>query len=123
MSVEFHELEIMNVIRETDDCRSFELRVPGDLAAAYRYRAGQHLTFKFPWDDFEVTRCYSLASCPELGETMKIGVKRVADGRISNWVNDQWKAGDKVLASAPEGRFVLDPETRPSTPLFLSCGR
>jgi len=122
MSVEFHELEIMNIIRETDDCRSFELRVPGDLTAAYRYKAGQHLTFKFSWDDFEVTRCYSLASCPELGETMKIGVKRVADGRISNWINDQWKAGDKVLASAPEGRFVLDPETRPSTPLFLLAG-
>ena len=122
MSVEFHELEVVNVIRETRDCTSFELRPPSDLAHAYRYRAGQHITFEFPWDDFEVTRCYSLASCPELGETMKIGVKRVEGGRISNWLNEHLKVGDRVRASVPEGRFVLDPETRASTPLFLLAG-
>jgi 3-ketosteroid 9alpha-monooxygenase subunit B len=122
MSVEFHELEVVNVIRETRDCTSFELRPPSDLADAYRYRAGQHITFEFPWDDFEVTRCYSLASCPELGETMKIAVKRVEGGRISNWLNENLKVADRVRASVPEGRFVLDPETRPSTPLFLFAG-
>lgn len=122
MSVEFHELEVVNVIRETGDCASFELRPPSDLTDAYRYQAGQHITFEFPWDDFEVTRCYSLASCPELGETMKIAVKRVEGGRISNWLNEHLKIGDRVRASVPEGRFILDPETRTSTPLFLFAG-
>jgi 3-ketosteroid 9alpha-monooxygenase subunit B len=122
MSVVFHELEIMNVIRETPDCTSFEFRVPTDLHEDYRYRAGQHLTFKFRWDDFEVTRCYSLSSCPELEEPMRIAVKRVEDGRISNWVNEHWKPGDRVAVSVPEGRFVLDPETRSSTRLFLFAG-
>ena len=122
MSVEFHELEVSAVIRETTDCCSFELRVPTELAEAFRYRAGQHLTFKLPWDDFELARCYSLASCPDVGETMKIAVKRVESGRISNWLNDKLKVGDKLLASVPEGRFVLDPETRSSTPLFLFAG-
>jgi len=122
MSVEFHELEVTAITVETPECSSFELSVPARLAQAYRYKAGQHLTFKLPWDDFEVTRCYSLASASELGETMKIGVKRVEGGRVSNWLNDNVKVGDTLLASVPEGRFTVDPETRGSTPLFLFAG-
>ena len=122
MSVEFHELEVSAVIRETAECSSFELRVPAHLAGAYRYKAGQHLTFKLPWEGLELTRCYSLSSCPEAGEALKIAVKRVEDGRISNWLNGHVKAGDTLLASVPEGRFVLDPDTRASTPLVLLAG-
>lgn len=122
MSVQVYELEVSAVIPETSECSSFELRCSPEHEGTFRYAAGQHLTFKLPWDDFEITRCYSLASCPELGEPMKIGVKRVEGGRVSNWLNDNLKVGDKLLASVPEGRFVLDPETRSSTPLFLFAG-
>jgi len=122
MSVEFHQLEVSAVIVETADCSSFELKVPAELEEAYRYRAGQHLTFELPWEDFTVTRCYSLASSQDLHETLKIGVKRVEGGRISNWLNDNLKVGDSIMASVPEGRFVLDPETRSGAPLFLFAG-
>ncbi len=119
MSVAFHELQVSAVIRETPECSSFELRVPAALEEAFRYRAGQHLTLELPWGHFKLTRCYSLSSCPDLGETLKIGVKRVERGRISNWLNDNLKAGDSIMASVPEGRFVLDPDTRSGAPLFL----
>lgn len=122
MTLELHELEVSAVIRETADCSSFELRVPPRAAELYRYEAGQHLTFKLASDDFEATRCYSLSSCPGLGEPMRIAVKRVEGGRVSNWLNDNVKVGDVLLASPPQGRFVLDPETRTSTPLFLFAG-
>ncbi|MGB5546039.1 MAG: ferredoxin--NADP reductase [Polyangiales bacterium] len=122
MSVEFHELEVSAVIRETADCSSFELQVPESLQHAYQYRAGQHLTFELSWDDFKATRCYSLSSCPDLDETPKIAVKRVEGGRVSNWLNDKLKVGDSIRASVPEGRFVLDPETRSGSPLFLFAG-
>ena len=122
MSVEFHELKVSAVIRETADCSSFELAVPPSLQDAYRYRAGQHLTFELPWEEFKVTRCYSLSSCPDLGDALKIGVKRVEGGRVSNWLNDNLKVGDCIRASVPEGRFVLDSETRAGAPLFLFAG-
>ena len=122
MSVEFHELQVSAVIRETADCSSFELAVTPELRDAYRYKAGQHLTFELPWGDFKVTRCYSLSSCPDLGEALKIAVKRVEGGRISNWLNDNLKVGDSIMASVPEGRFVLDRETRSGAPLFLFAG-
>jgi 3-ketosteroid 9alpha-monooxygenase subunit B len=122
MSVPFHELRVSAVIGETPECSSFELSIPAELQEAYRYKAGQHLTFEVPWHDIKVTRCYSLSSCPDLGEPLKIGVKRVEGGRISNWLNDNLKVGDSIMASVPEGRFVLDPETRSGAPLFLFAG-
>jgi 3-ketosteroid 9alpha-monooxygenase subunit B len=122
MSVQFHELRISAVSRETAECSSFELSVPAELQEQYQYKAGQHLTFELPWEDFKITRCYSLSSCSELGEALKIGVKRVEGGRISNWLNDNLKVGASIKASVPEGRFVLDPETRASAPLFLFAG-
>jgi ferredoxin-NADP reductase len=70
MSVPFHELRVSSVIRETPDCSSFELSIPTELQEAYRYKAGQHLTFELPWEDHKVTRCYSLSSCPDLGELL-----------------------------------------------------
>ena len=122
MSVRFHELGVSAVIRETADCSSFVLSVPDGLQERSAYRAGQHLTFELPWENRDVTRCYSLSSCPELGEPLRIGVKRVAGGRISNWLNDNLKVGDRIRASVPEGRFILDPETRSGAPLFLFAG-
>ncbi|MGB8332133.1 MAG: ferredoxin--NADP reductase [Polyangiales bacterium] len=122
MSVPFHRLQVSAVTRETPQCSSFELSVPADLAEAYRYRAGQHLTFQVPWERSTVTRCYSLCGCPELGEPLRIGVKRVSGGRVSNWMNDHLQVGDSIMASVPEGRFVLHPETRSGAPLFLFAG-
>jgi 3-ketosteroid 9alpha-monooxygenase subunit B len=122
MTIALHELRISAVVRETPECSSFELAVPPELQDAYHYRAGQHLTFELPWEDIKVTRCYSLSSCPDLGEPLKIGVKRVEGGRISNWLNDNLKVGDSIMASVPEGRFVLDPKTRSGAPLFLFAG-
>ncbi len=122
MSTVFHELEVSAVVRETPDCSSFEFLVPPGLEAAFQYRAGQHITFELPWDDFTLTRCYSLSSCSDLAETPRISVKRVEGGRISNWLNDHLTVGDSIKASVPEGRFVLDPGTRSGAPLFLFAG-
>lgn len=122
MNVGVHPLRVSKVTRETADCCSFELAVPSGLEEAYRYRAGQHLTLEIPWDGFTVTRCYSLSSSPELNEPLRIAVKRVEGGRVSNWLNDSVRAGDVIRASVPEGRFVLDPATRSTSPLFLFAG-
>jgi len=122
MAVELHALTISGVTRETSDCSSFELSVPTGLAAQFQYRAGQHLTFSLPCEGAEISRCYSLSSCPELDEPMEIAVKRVEGGRASNWMNDRLRVGDSIRASVPQGRFVLDPDTRSGRPLFLFAG-
>ncbi|MGD8317070.1 MAG: ferredoxin--NADP reductase [Myxococcales bacterium] len=122
MTTQMHRLTISAVARQTADCRSFQLCVPPGLQGRFDYRAGQHITFTIPWQGGSIRRCYSLASCPELHEPLEIAVKRVQGGRASNWMNDRLTIGDSIYASVPEGRFVLDPETRPSTPLYLFAG-
>ena len=107
MPAEFHRLQVAGIIQETHDTRSFVFAVPEPLREQFRYRAGQFLTFEVPWDGMSLHRCYSLSSAPETDAWPKVTVKRVDDGRVSNWFNDSLQVGDNVLVQAPEGRFVM----------------
>ena len=45
---------------------------------------------------------------------LKIGVKKIAGGAFSSWVNDELKAGDELEVMAPHGSFCwsFDAEAR-----------
>lgn len=104
----YHTLTVQAVIDETHDARSVVFDVPSALAEAYRYRPGQFLTLRLPWQGGHLLRCYSMSSSPELDETLKVTVKRVQDGRASNWICDQVKVGDQLEVMQPSGVFVPD---------------
>ncbi len=107
MPADFHELQVAGIVQETHDTRSFVLGVPESLRQEFGYRAGQFLTFEVPYEGMQLRRCYSLSSAPETDAWPKVTVKRVDDGRISNWFNDQLHVGDTILVQPPEGRFVM----------------
>jgi 3-ketosteroid 9alpha-monooxygenase subunit B len=107
MPADFHRLQIAGIVQETHDTRSFVLDVPKSLREEFRYRAGQFLTFEVPWNGMQLRRCYSLSSAPETDPWPKVTVKRVEDGRVSNWFNERLNVGDSILVQPPEGRFVL----------------
>lgn len=115
----YHPLRIARVVEETADARSFVVDVPAELADAFRYQAGQYLTFKISVDGKELLRCYSLASSPDCESEHKVTVKRVAEGRVSHWMNDHLHEGDTVQVLPPAGRFVLRESARP---IFLFAG-
>lgn len=107
MPADFHKLQISGIIQETHDTRSFVFQVPDSLRNEFAYRPGQFLTFEIPWNGMELRRCYSLSSAPGTDPWPKVTVKRVDDGRVSNWFNDQLRVGDTISVQPPEGRFVL----------------
>ena len=109
MAMEFHELKIAGIVQETADARSFFFDVPRHLRRQFEYKAGQFLTFQLVWNGLTIRRSYSLASSPESDPWPKVTVKRVKDGRASNWFHDTLKVGDPIQVLAPEGRFVLKP--------------
>lgn len=115
----YHDLRVARVVEETSDARSIVFEIPQKLSASYRYKAGQFLTLKIPYDGKDLVRCYSLASSPDTESEHKVTVKRVDDGRISNWLNDQVKAGDVLKVLPPGGLFTLDPGDHP---VFLFGG-
>ena len=116
----YHELPVSEVVDETAEARSFAFEIPSDLEELFRYRAGQFLTFRVPWQNMELQRCYSLCSSPAWNEVPRVTVKRIADGRVSNWLNDHVKVGDGLRVLPPEGRFVLHDSERPL--LFFAGG-
>lgn len=115
----FHALTVARVIDETADARSFEFDVPPALRALFGYEAGQFLTFEVPWQGRTLHRSYSLASAPGVDREHRVTVKRVTDGRASNWFNDRVRPGDTLRVQPPAGRFTLRDR---ATPLVLFAG-
>jgi 3-ketosteroid 9alpha-monooxygenase subunit B len=103
----YHELRVSRVIDETHDTRSYVLEIPPELRERFAYRAGQYLTFEVPLGPERIVRCYSLASSPDVGDSPKFTVKRVAGGRGSNWFHEAVAAGARLRVLPPLGRFVL----------------
>jgi 3-ketosteroid 9alpha-monooxygenase subunit B len=109
------ELRVKEVVDETSDSRSIAFEIPADLTEQFRYRPGQFLSFKIPHEGKVLTRSYSLASSPDADSDHKVTVKRVDDGRVSNWMNDRVEAGSRLMVVPPAGLFVLNDADRKLT--------
>jgi ferredoxin-NADP reductase len=103
----YHALVVADVVDETADTRSFVLEVPAALREAFAYAAGQFCTFRATLGGEPVVRCYSMSSSPDTGEPLTTTVKRVAGGKMSNWMNDALAPGDTIEVMRPAGLFVL----------------
>jgi 3-ketosteroid 9alpha-monooxygenase subunit B len=105
----YQTLRLRAVVDETHDARSLIFDVPAELAERFRYRPGQFLTLRLPVDGEgrHLPRCYSMSSAPALDPgLLRVTVKRVAQGRGSNWICDRLQAGDTVQVLPPAGLFT-----------------
>ncbi|MBV8180277.1 MAG: ferredoxin--NADP reductase [Mycobacterium sp.] len=118
------ELQIADVLAETEDARSLVFAVPDGVevpADRLRYAPGQFLTLRIPSDRTgSVARCYSLCSSPFTDDVLTVTVKRTADGYASNWLCDHAHAGMRIHVLAPSGTFV--PKTLDDDFLLLAAG-
>jgi ferredoxin-NADP reductase len=103
----FHLLRVRRVVQETHDTKSFVFDVPAELQDAFSYEAGQFCTFRIPLGDDELMRCYSMSSAPDVDDEFVFTVKRVAGGRVSNWLLDEVTEGDELSLTLPAGVFTL----------------
>jgi 3-ketosteroid 9alpha-monooxygenase subunit B len=110
---EYYLLSVKRVIRETADSCSLVLEIPVALRGLFTYKAGQFLTFRIPVEDQPLLRCYSMSSSPDTDPDIKVTIKRIADGRVSNWINNHVREGDILHATAPAGRFCLRDRSLP----------
>ncbi|WP_407685753.1 2Fe-2S iron-sulfur cluster-binding protein [Mycobacterium sp. HUMS_1102779] len=118
------ELQIAEVVDETDDARSLVFAVPEGSsipAERLRYAPGQFLTLRVPSDRTgSVARCYSLCSSPFTDDALAVTVKRTADGYASNWLCDHAHPGMRIHVLVPSGTFV--PKTLDDDFLLLAAG-
>ncbi|MBS0465975.1 MAG: ferredoxin--NADP reductase [Proteobacteria bacterium] len=116
----YHALTVQAVVQETADSQSLVFDVPPDLAQAFRYKPGQFLTLRLPVDGRWLPRCYSMSSAPGVDDAPRVTIKRVQDGRGSNWVCDQVRTGDRIEVMPPAGVFT--PRTLEGDFLLLGGG-
>ncbi|NNC96156.1 MAG: 2Fe-2S iron-sulfur cluster binding domain-containing protein [Chitinophagales bacterium] len=116
----FHKLKVIEVIHETKDAISIAFEVPETLREELHYIQGQYLTIKVNVNGSEFRRSYSVCSSPFVDEPLKVAVKRVAGGKVSNYLNDNLKSGDVVEVMTPMGNFhtPLDPSNTKHYILF-----
>lgn len=115
----YYRLTVKAIREETCDAKSFVLSPERGEAPLFRYAPGQFLSFRVPFEDRTIIRSYSLSSAAGADPDMRICVKRVKDGRGSNWFNEHLSVGARIEATLPAGRFVLRDS---QAPLFLVAG-
>lgn len=98
-------LTIKEVVNVTKDAVNVIFEKP---EASFEYKAGQFITVITSVDGNKIRRAYSLCSTPFEDEFPTITAKRVEGGRMSNHINDTFKAGDTVEVMEPMGQFTTD---------------
>lgn len=82
----------------------------------FSYRPGQYITL---WRDRQTPRSYSLASVPPQSRGLELHIGRVPGGRVSSWVHDALRVGDRVWIEGPLGECFYVPGA-PGRPLLLA---
>ena len=104
----FHSLKISDIVRETADAVSVAFEVPAQLKQEYKYKQGQYLTLKFKINGEELRRSYSICSSPLDENELRVAIKKVKDGRVSSFINDNLKKGDVLEVMIPMGNFFTE---------------
>lgn len=102
--------------RENPDVTSFVLQ-PCDLAPIGPIQAGQYVTVSLhDGSAAPQQRSYSVSRRPD-GRSLRISVRRLGAGGVSDRLHDTLEAGTEVLVGVPAGRFVLS--SPPGRPVVL----
>lgn len=98
-------LEVMNIILETPDVKTFCFRTASNNW--FNYAPGQFITLELPIAGQMVYRTYTLSSTPSRPIYLTITVKAQAGSYASRWMFDNLKVGMRVRAFGPAGEFHL----------------
>lgn len=114
------ELEVLDVVEETENARSVVLD-PGEHKELFQYSPGQFLTVAVPSDRTGlVARSYSLSSTPAEDGPLTITVKRTVDGYASGWICNELRKGDRLRVLPPAGIFT--PKSLDADLLLFAAG-
>jgi ring-1,2-phenylacetyl-CoA epoxidase subunit PaaE len=112
------ELEIVEVVRETDSAISLLLRDASGQPFPV-VRPGQFFTLLVELERETLRRAYSVSSDCRQREHVRVTIKRVAGGRVSNYLNDEARPGMRLRALGPSGDFGCTPEPERARPRKL----
>lgn len=110
-------LQVEDVVRETEDTITICFKQPG--LKKIKYQSGQYLTVVLNINGRKYKRPYSISSTFGVDKTLNITIKRVVNGVVSNYINDNIIAGSFLEVIQPMGTFYLDLEDAFDGTIFL----
>ena len=117
--MKFHTLPIARIERETRDAVAVTFAVPPELAQAFRWQPGQHLTVRARLDGRDLRRSYSICTAPADGD-LTIAIKRAPGGVFSHHANTALKVGDTLDVMVPMGHFGLAADDPAATHRYVA---
>ena len=114
-------LLVKDIIIETNDALSIHFK-NGNIFKKFKYKPGQFLTIHVPINGEIHKRAYSFSSNPFTDRDLKITIKRVEEGLVSNYIHDSLKIGDKLEADTPMGSFFIEPKKTNKKQYVLFAG-
>ncbi|MFN3402832.1 MAG: 2Fe-2S iron-sulfur cluster-binding protein [Cytophagaceae bacterium] len=104
---QYYQLKVKEIIQETPDAVSLVFQKP---EKGFEYKAGQFLTLIFTISGEKHRRSYSLCSSSGIDNDLVVTVKRVINGKISNYIADNIRIGDTIDVMSPSGNFIFTPD-------------
>ncbi len=101
-----YSLTVQEIRKETSDTITIGFNQPG--LRKIQYKAGQYITLIVRINGRKYARPYSFSSAPSIDEKLEVTVKRVTNGVVSNYVNNELKVGDVVEILEPMGDFIFE---------------
>lgn len=114
-------LVVKDIKRETNDSVSVFFK-NGNFFNKVKYKPGQFLTLHVPIDNKIEKRSYSFSSNPYTDKDLKITVKQVDKGLVSNFICQNLKIGDTLEIDKPQGSFYVDPKKNEEKQYVLFAG-
>lgn len=121
---DYQELVVDKVIdHDGAGAKTFLMRSKDGGPLAY-FRAGQYLSLKLAIDGSSITRPYSISSVPKdaLKGVVSVTVRSNPGGFAAEHMLQEFKEGDEVLSSGPQGNFYYEPLRDPAHIVALAGG-
>ena len=120
----FAEFDVSEINDLTDGVKQISFKPPADSPLAgknFDFAAGQYLSLQIDMDGdgLSAPRHYT-ATSPIGADYLQCTMKKIENGKLSTYVHENLKVGDKVTLSAPVGVFVAPEEATPS--VLISAG-
>ena len=104
----WNDLLVTDLQKISSDTSVVTLGIENEKASLFQFIPGQYLAIEVEIKGVAARRSYSICSGPS--EELKIAVKSVPQGLVSNFINNELKIGDTIKSMAPDGNFTLKDE-------------
>lgn len=116
----YFSLQIEKIEKLNSKAVAVEFDVPSELKTAFKFQPGQYLNLIVMINQKEYRRSYSICSHPN--EPLRIAVKRVENGVVSNWLNDLTDFSEAISVSSPTGNFTLPKKAKSIVAIAAGSG-